>query len=549
MLNLSSKPFYLDGDAEKQVISTMLSMSEEEKLRQLFCLITYGDDEEYCRYIGKTVRPGGFMSRVKSARDCRETVEKMNRFSKIPLLVAANLEQGGNGVAKEGTAFAPEMAVAATGRTEQARRLGKICGTEARAVGVNWAFAPVADIDFNFRNPITNTRTFGSTPETVAAMSRAYIEEVQKCGVAACAKHFPGDGRDERDQHIAPSTNDLGKSEWLKTYGAVYRDCIDAGVMSIMAGHISLPSVCPAGLPASLSKDILTELLRKELGFNGLIVTDSSTMAGFACAMPRSLAVPTAIAAGCDMLLFTKNIEEDVGFMLDGYEKGIITPERLDEAVGHILGLKAALGLFRQAPKYGGELGSPLFSGWAKTCASEAITLVREEKGVFPLTPKRYPRVLFYPLETKKGLTVFNTDESVCDRFLQRLRKEGFEVTVFEPCEGFEGMMTPVSEITDKYDLIVYAANLQTKSNQTVVRIEWQPPMGADVPVYCHSVPTVFVSFANPYHLLDVPQVRTYINCYCGSDAFVEALLEKVTGRSPFVGKSPVDAEFPRKDK
>lgn len=141
------------------------------------------------------------------------------------------------------------MAIAATGRTEQARRLGKICGTEARAVGVNWAFAPIADIDYNFRNPITNTRTFGSDPQTVAEMSRAYIEEVQKCGVAACAKHFPGDGRDERDQHIAPSVNDFGKGNWLKTYGAVYRECIDAGVMSVMAGHISLPSVCPADCP------------------------------------------------------------------------------------------------------------------------------------------------------------------------------------------------------------------------------------------------------------------------------------------------------------
>lgn len=547
MLDLGSKPFYLDEEAERWVISTRLSMSEEDKLRQLFCLITYNDDDEYCRYIGSVVRPGGFMCRTMSAEDCRRTVEKMNAYSSVPLLVAANLEQGGNGVAKEGTSFAPEMAIAATGRTEQARRLGKICGTEARAVGVNWAFAPVADIDYNFRNPITNTRTFGSDPKTVAEMSRAYIEEVQKCGVAACVKHFPGDGRDERDQHIAPSVNDFGKGNWLKTYGAVYRECIDAGVMSVMAGHISLPSVCPAGLPATLSRDILTGLLRNELGFNGLIVTDSSTMAGFACAMPREIAVPTAVAAGCDMFLFTKNIEEDISFMFDGYKKGIITPQRLDDAVSRILALKAALGLHKKQTKKEPEpLGSPLFAGWGRTCASEAITLVREEKGVFPLTPEKYRRVLFYPLEMNKSFSVFNNDDSVCERFLKKLRGEGFDVTVFKPAKGFEGMMSPVSEITEKYDLLIYAANLQTRSNQTVVRIEWQPPMGADVPVYCHSVPTVFVSFANPYHLLDVPQVRTYINCYCGNDAFIDALTDKLTGRSPFVGTSPSDVEFPR---
>ena len=149
----------------------------------------------------------------------------------------------------------------------------------------------------------------------------------------------------------------------------------------------------------------------------------------------------------------------------------------------------------------------------------------------------------------KKGLSVFNNDESVCERFLEKLRSEGFAVTVFKPAEGFEGMMAPVSDITEKYDLIIYAANLQTKSNQTVVRIEWAPPMGADVPAYVHSVPTVFVSFANPYHLLDVPQIRTYINCYCGNGRFVDALTEKLTGRSPFVGRSPVNVEFPRENR
>ncbi len=549
MPDLGSKPFYLDGEAEKWVVSTRLSMSEEDKLRQLFCLITYNEDEDYCRYIGSSVRPGGFMCRTMSSEECRRTVEKMNGYSAVPLLVAANLEQGGNGVATDGTPFAPEMAIAAAGRTEHARRLGRICGTEARAVGVNWAFAPVADIDFNFRNPITNTRTFGSDPETVAKMSRAYIEEVQKCGVAACAKHFPGDGRDERDQHIAPSVNDLGKEKWMKTYGAVYRECIDAGVLSIMAGHISLPSVCPAGLPATLSREILTGLLRAALGFNGLIITDSSTMAGFACAMPRNIAVPTAVASGCDMFLFTKNIEEDIRFMFDGYEKGIISPQRLDDAVDRILALKAALGLHKNRPQKESEkLGSPLFAGWGRTCASEAITLVREEKGVFPLTTEKYRKILLYPLETKKGFSVFNNDGSVCERFLKKLRGEGFDVSVFKPAEGFEGMMSPVSDIVGKYDLLVYAANLQTRSDQTVVRIEWQPPMGADVPVYCHSVPTVFVSFANPYHLLDVPQVGNYINCYCGNDAFIDALIEKITGRSPFVGTSPSDVEFPRID-
>lgn len=459
-----------------------------------------------------------------------------------------------------GTMLGKPMEVAATDDPEQARRLGEVCGVEGAAVGANWAFAPIIDIDYNWRNPITNTRTFGSDPDRVRKMGVAYVEEIQKHGMAASIKHFPGDGRDERDQHVAISINDMSCEEWDKTYGAAYSACIEAGAKTVMVGHIMHPAYTryfrpgiadSEIMPATVSREIVTDLLRGKLGFNGLIVTDSTTMAGIATMMPREKMVPLSIAAGCDMFLFTKSLDEDIQYMHKGYEDGVITKTRLDEAVTRILALKASLGLHKKQEN--GTLvpsleeakevvGQAKFRMWSKECADRAITLVKEENGVLPITPDRYKRVLFYSLENKTdGATIFNVDESENKRFCKRLRDVGFDVTEFVPSPGFEGMMKPVSEFTDNYDLIIYSASLQTKSNQTVVRIEWANPMGANVPIYSHTIPTVFVSLENPYHLVDVPHIRTMINCYAGSDEVIDSLIEKLMGISPFRGISPID--------
>ena len=152
-----------------------------------------------------------------------------------------------------------------------------------------------------------------------------------------------------------------------------------------------------------------------------------------------------------------------------------------------------------------------------------------------PLTPERYPRLLFVPLEDREeGASIMPGGEGQNDRLRRALEAEGFEVTSFTPPPGYEGMMQPTSAVTDRYDAIIYAASLTTRSNRTTVRISWKNPMGADVPVCVHTLPTIFISLENPYHLIDVPQVRTYINCYAGTKAVVTALMERLTGRARF---------------
>lgn len=276
-------------------------------------------------------------------------------------------------------------------------------------------------------------------------------------------------------------------------------------------------------MPATLAPELLQTLLRKILGFNGLITTDASTMAGMIIPMEREKAVPYTIAAGCDVFLFTKNMDEDYEYMTKGVESGVITKERLDEAVMRILGTKAALHLPEKKER--GQLifdydyakkviGCELHKKIENEVADLSVTLIKDLDHILPLDTQKYRRILLYPLCTNPGAIGFPITDDVPGTMKLALEKEGFQVTVFEQGMGREGRQDRYDKMKKDYDLILYAANMITRSNQTVVRICWPPPMGLDVPKYIASVPTVFISFANPYHLIDVPRIRTFINAY-----------------------------------
>jgi beta-N-acetylhexosaminidase len=558
MINLREKPYYLKDEEIAWVHNTLASMSDEEKLGQLFCLIAYSDKQDLVELTTK-YKPGGLMCRPMPACEVVNAVRILQENSKIPMLIAANLEKGSNGIVEEGTFIGSQMQVAATDDDEMAYKLGVVCGSEGSAVGANWAFAPIIDIDYNFRNPITNTRTLGSDPDRVRRMGVQYVKGVQEHGVAASIKHFPGDGMDERDQHLVASINSMSCEDWDRTYGAAYKACIEAGAMTVMVGHILQPAYTRHFnpqikdrdiLPASLSYELVTKLLKEQLGFNGLVVTDATTMAGMLISMSREQAVPQAIAAGCDMFLFTKNLDEDFEFMRKGIREGIITEERLNDALTRILATKAALKLPRKQekgtllPVYEDaikKLATPEHKAWAIECADKAITLVKEEVGVLPIAPDKYKKVLFYDIESQQGVA-YSVRAGVAEKFKNMLAEEGFDIDVFKPSEGFEGLSSRYNDVPEKYDLIIYLANMATKSNQTTVRIEWAQPMGANVPVYVEKVPTIFISVENPYHLIDVPRVKTYINTYSSNDDVLDQLVDKLMGRSEFKGKSPVDA-------
>lgn len=552
-MNLKANPFYLKDDEIAWVDNTYRSMSLEEKIGQLFCPIGYSTDPDYLRHDLLDKHIGGLFFRDGVGKEMRSTFDFAQANSKIPLLIPSNLEAGGDGAATDGTPYGKQMEVAAANDTLYAYRLGKIATGEAAALGINWAFAPVIDIDMNFRNPITNVRTYGADKEVVLENALAYMKAATENEVAVSIKHFPGDGVDERDQHILTSVNSLSREEWDNSFGYVYKNMIEHGALTVMAGHIAMPAYQeyfnPDSkgklIPASLSKELLHNLLREKLGFNGLIITDATPMVGFAAAMERARAIPTAIEAGCDMILFNKDLAEDYEFMLEGYRTGLLSEKRLQEAVYRILALKAALKLpgkkaeNRLVP---GEEALQILKceehvAWARELADKAITLLKDTQKLLPITSHKYKRVLL------EILGDCNSNERVLRTVQAELEKRGFEVTLYEK-EDFSKGVDNVTMIKSKYDLVFYLGNIENASNKTTNRINWYTffGQGNNVPWFVKEVPTLFASVANPYHLFDVPMMQTYINCYSNNQYVLEELVKKICGESEFKGVSPVDA-------
>ncbi len=552
-IKLSEKPFSLSEEQIRWVELTLASMTEDEKVEQVFCPLLYSNDPDYLTHEISTHRWGGVMFRSNPAREVQAAINALQANSPIPMVISANLEDGGSGLAGEGTYMGRQMLMAATGEAEQARRLGRVCGVEGRAVGANVAYAPIVDIDMNFANPITNVRTYGSDPERVLEMGRAYLKGMAGTGVAPTIKHFPGDGVDGRDQHLLTSVNSLPLEEWEASYGKVYRGLISDGAPIVMIGHIAMPAMeerydgkpCAHVIPGSFSANVI-RYLRQELGFNGMISTDASPMVGMMAVTNREQAVPLAIEHGCDMYLFTKDLEEDLRFMKNGVKSGLLSQRRLDEAVTRILALKAMLGLPEQKANgtlLRGEgdlsvLSCPEHLAWADECADKGVTLVKDVRSILPITPEKHKRVLL------EILGDFPSNERVYAHFERRLTEAGFQVTRYIP-ETFETIFLDgtVEKFKSKYDLVFYIGNIENASNKTTARINWHTLFGAgnNLPWFAREVPTVFVSVGNPYHLYDVPMIPTYVNAYCHAPAVIDAAIDKVLGKSGFKGISPID--------
>lgn len=550
-VDLAAAPFNLDPDAVDWVERTLAELSVEQKAGQLFGLPLFTADPAVLEAILAVTEPGTIMVRPLPGDAVEGIVRTLRERCSIPPLIAANLDQGPDGAATEATSFSSPLGIGATRNPEQARRLGEVDAVECSWYGVHWNFGPVVDLDLNNYNPMTNTRTFGSDPDLVAELAIAEVDGMQSNGMAACAKHFPGDGVDDRDQHSHPTINSLPLDEWRNSYGTVWQRVIDAGVLSVMVGHIALPAYSrEAGaaeppLRASLSPEILQGLLRGELGFNGLVSTDATLMGGFSMVMPRAKAVPAAIAAGCDMFLFSLDLPTDYQYMLDGMRDGVISAERLDNAVRRILALKATVGLHKEAApaaEVDRDAVRSKHHDWARECAREAVTLVKDLDGTLPLDPAKHHRVLIYPLDLP------GRRSEASERLAVRLRDRGFDATVFDypaaddiaaALDGRFGLT--VKQTREQYDLVLYVAAIPQVSFGPTIRITWGPVMAGNLPHGLPELPMVFVSFENPYHLRDVPRIRTFVNAYTDSEMAADAVADALTGAAPFLGTSPVD--------
>lgn len=557
MLDLTQAPYHLTIEQIKALKQLVANMSTDAKIGQLFFVIGQDETQVNISDFIKRYQPGGIMYRPDTSTKIRRELAACQQASPLPLLTAANLESGGNGIVSDGTYLGTPLAMAATDDPQSGYDLGAVAGLEAHQVGVNMAFAPIVDLDLNFRNPIMNTRTFGSDQARVVKMSLAQAQGLRDQQVIPVIKHFPGDGVDERDQHLLSSINSLSADDWMNSYGQIYRQHIEAGVPAVMIAHILQPAwerrldpgIADADLlPASSSRNLIDGLLRQVLKFNGLAITDATPMLGYNAAMPREALLPATINAGIDMILFNKNIDEDYAFIKQAVANGSLSMARIDEANLRILGTKVAQGLMDVAGHSQIHVPEKLdlqlkaHAQIAEKIAKHAVTLVKEADGVLPMTLAKYPRVRLVVLGDQDD-GGFKEGGHVTAAFKAQLEAQGFDVTVFDRkhLDFHEVFEEGVADLREKFDFALYVANVETASNQTTTRLDWIHLMAADAPWFMKSIPTAFVSTANPYHLFDIPAVGTYINAYTGNPATVAAVVRKLTGQEPFVGKSPVD--------
>lgn len=554
-VNLKAKPYNLNDEQIKWVKDTINGLTDEQKIGQLFFNLFFFGNDQFSgndltnAQILEKYNIGGARYHGGKSEEVQELINQLQKDSKIPLLVAANCDAGGNGASSDGTYIASGAQCEASGDTKVAYNAGYVSGKEESAMGINVNFDPCVDILKNWRNTIVNTRAYGTNADTVIKYTNAYVEGLKQSEVVTCIKHWPGDGTEERDQHLVLGVNELSVGEWEESFGKVYRNHIDKGVEMIMAGHIALPEYQKLLvenledkdiLPATLAPELIENLLKTKLGFNGLVITDATHMLGMTSAMRREDYVPKSIAAGCDMFLFFNNIEEDFGFMLNGYKKGIITEERLQDALERILGLKAKLNLhIKQADgtliKERKELeivGCEEHLEMRRDAADKGITLVKDTQNNLPINPEKHKRIRLYMLEGEKG-GIYEANSKVQDFIVKELESRGYEVTINEGSSRIKGRTLDYRNNTDLALVIADVVGYGAENNY---RIRWKAAMANEVPWYVHEVPTVFASLNFTTHLHDVTMVKTFINAYNDNEENIRQLIDKLEGKSEFKG-------------
>lgn len=430
------------------------------------------------------------------------------------------------------------MGIAAAGSLEDAYTCGEACAKEGRAAGMSWAYGPVADLNINPKNPIINVRSWGDDADKAGDFVSSFVKGMQDNGMIATAKHFPGDGVDDRDQHICTTANTLSKDEWMATFGKNWKRLIDEGLRAIMPGHIGLPAFEKDGkiVPATISYTLLTELLRGELGFDGLIVSDGMNMGGLAPYVTQEEGIIKMVQAGCDLLLFA-NFWADISFTLDVLEKavndGTITIERVKETIYRLWKEKQRLGLLDEGEnmlyKETSEEDKIRFRETAKRIAENSIQLYRNELGLLPLDEKKIKKVI--------SVDITNSDSKIKNKFDAYLEEKGVEIIKYGHFtdNGF------VREATlPQADLIIlnffYGSQWCTNDiapNGAYVRCLYEY-------IFKTNMPVLMLCNGSPYITYTFPYAKTVINTFAPTGCDPETLYEIVFGKREAKGIAPV---------
>lgn len=540
------KPQLYFGPGEASwVRKIMAKMILEEKIGQMIA----------CRYSGYFVNRGSdYFEELESlivkrkiggliifGGNVYETTFLTNTFqklAKIPLLIASDFERGAGNQIQRAIRFPPLMAMGATGSEDLAYLMGKITALEGRAMGIHMTYAPVVDVNVNPENPIINTRSFGEDPELVGRLAKAFIKGCQENGLIATAKHFPGHGDTDLDSHTHLPTihADQERLERVELYP--FKQAIEAGVQAVMAAHLHLPALDPTpNLPATLSPVIITELLRKKLGFKGIIVTDSMGMGGITTLYGPEEAALKAVKAGVDMLLLPPKPHEVIDALIQAVLSGEIPEKRIDVSVKRILKAKARLGIHKNKLVAVDSLANTIASSELLQQASRmferSMTLVKNEGNILPLSDT-FQKVAVFSLSSDLG------DYFAGKVFVREIERRCSEVTSFyaERTTGEKFIQKGVEKAREAQVIIIALfSSLRAWKGSVDLElrhIELVREMAEE------SIPVIVVSFGSPYFLQHFPEVDSYLCAYRNVPQAQEAAVKALFGEIEVTGKLPV---------
>ena len=527
------------------VRQVLAELSLEERVGQLvmpaFRGIYLHDSSPGFLEIEKQIRDnhvGGFILFAGDIYESASLIDRMQTRSKIPLLIASDFERGANFRIRGTTSFPWNMAIGATGTEDWAFRQGQITAQEAKSIGVNWIFAPVLDVNSNPHNPVINIRSYGEDPALVARLGAAFVRGAQQSGVLTTGKHFPGHGDTSVDSHLDLPTLSVNRDRLEREELVPFKKVIDLGVGAIMTAHLAVPSLEPdPKIPATLSYHVLGELLERELGFTGLVVTDSLTMAGLDKEYWTGDAAVRAVKAGADMLLDPPFPDVVIQSLLEAVRLGEISEERLNHSVEKVLRTKAQLGL--QIPQrveiseVSRVVGSPEHQQFAQAMADASVTLLRDTKQLCPLDVRKV-RSAYACLILGRDQ---HEDTSV---FLQELKSriEDLKVDTISSASTDYALNQAINKAR-RSDLIISAIFLRIVTGTGTVELPERLVRFMNR-LFKLDGPLVTTVLGSPYLLEELNAVQTCFCTFSNADVSQRAAVKALFGEIPIQGKSPV---------
>lgn len=522
-----------------RVAALLAELPLERKVGQLFMAWTLSREPESSsklRELESLVeqgRLGGVILSLGSCEQARTLIERFQTKAPLPLLMAGDFESSVAFRLSDATPLGNAMQVGATGQTRLAYLAGCVTGSEARALGFHWAFAPILDVNVNPANPIINVRSFGESPALVSALGIAFANGLTDNGVLACGKHFPGHGDTATDSHLELPLVSGDRARLDRVELEPFRRAIAAGIPSLMTAHIAVPALTgEPGLPATLSPKVLTDLLRKELGFQGIVTTDALDMGGVKKAFPPGEVAVRALLAGADLLLMSPEPVVAQDAIVAAVRSGRLPAARLDDAVARILAAKERVGLLAGPvvlrPDWRNALQLPRAKEIGVEIARRAVTLVRDELGLVPFAKGM--------LGKDTVLVELHDDASGEPTPVWLGTKELRRHELWARSDPAE--VAAAAHALAAAPFAIVALHVRVKSFSGSIGV---PPALSPVVAALAAHPRALaVSFGNPYLVRDFPKASTYLCAYESSTASMAAVAQALAGEIPITGRLPV---------